>query len=233
MFYPLHDANPLTIVPYQRVTLALIALTVGGFLLQLSLPSQGLHWGLVPAALFGGSDPATAAGVPAPLTLITSLFLHGGFWHLAGNLLFLWIFGDNIEDATGHLRFLVFYLVCGIAAGLTHAALSPGETLPLVGASGAVSGVLGAYWVLYPRVMIIALLLGKFPVYLPAYLLLGVWIGLQVVSALSGAASNVAWWAHVGGFVAGAGLILVFRRPGIPLFAGPPARRTDPEADDP
>jgi membrane associated rhomboid family serine protease len=156
------------------------------------------------------------------------MFLHGGWMHLIGNMLYLWIFGNNVEDAMGHARFVVFYVLCGIAAALAQALPSPGSTIPMIGASGAISGVLGAYLLLYPRAQVLVLLpLGLFTrlVHLPAVAVLGFWFVLQLInSALApGDGGGVAWGAHVGGFVAGAALIPFFKRRGVRLFA--PAHR--------
>ena len=132
------------------------------------------------------------------LTVFTSMFLHGGFWHLLGNMLYLWIFGDNVEDAMGHWRFALFYLLCGAVAGLTHAAVEPASQIPTIGASGAVSGVLGAYFVLHPR-RGVWMLIFFMPIRFPAWAVLGVWIGYQVINALADAGGGVAWYAHVRG----------------------------------
>ena len=171
-------------------------------------------------------------------TLLTYMFLHGGLLHLAGNMLFLWVFGDNIEDAMGHRRFVAFFLLGGVVAGLAQALVEPGARVPIIGASGAIAAVLGAYLVLHPRAKILVPIL-IFPVYLPAVLPLLFWIGFQVFTAMSGGGGGVAWWAHIGGFVAGALLIVPFRHNSIPLFGGgdPPSglrlrkgfRRKDPD----
>jgi membrane associated rhomboid family serine protease len=187
--------------------------------------------GLIPGELLGTAPPGAgvelARGVrcalspePQYTTLLTSMFLHGGWLHLIGNMVFLWVFGNNIEDAMGHGRFIVFYLVCGLVAAGAQLAISPASTIPMVGASGAISGVLGAYLLLYPRVRVHTLLfLGIFitTVDLPAYVMLGYWIVLQLLGglpALAGleAGGGVAFWAHIGGFVAGLVLIRVFAR---------------------
>ncbi len=173
--------------------------------------------GLIPVGLTGGGE---VAGVPfRPYTIITSLFLHGGWLHVGGNMLYLWIFGDNVEDRLGHVRFLIFYLLCGIAASLTHVLANPASTVPTIGASGAIAGVLGAYFLLYPRSRVLTLLpLGFYlqVVQVPAFLFLGFWFLLQfVVGAVSlrgAGGEGVAWWAHVGGFAAGAVLQFVFRK---------------------
>jgi membrane associated rhomboid family serine protease len=228
---PLHDDNPTRIFP--AVTVALIALCSLVFLWQLASPSAEvtvLRFGLIPAVLFGGASlPAELEPLPGALTLLTSLFLHGGWMHLIGNMLFLWIFGNNVEDAMGHLRFIAFYLICGVAASLSHAALIPASTTPMIGASGAIAGTLGAYLLLHPRSRVLVLVfLGIFvtTMRLPAMVVIGIWIGLQVLNAALGAGGGIAWWAHVGGFVAGMVLLPVFRQPGTALFdRGRPRRR--------
>lgn len=161
-------------------------------------------------------------GPAAWLTLLTSMFMHAGWLHLGGNMLFLWIFGDNVEDAMGHLRYLGFYLLCGVVAGLTQVAVDPSGTIPLVGASGAIAGVLAAYVVLFPRGMVRTIVVLVPPLFvwplLPAWLLIGGWFFLQFWSGLSSlgalSAGGVAYWAHVGGFVLGAVLARPFARAG-------------------
>ena len=230
MLLPIYDRNPLRIIPYQLMTLSLIVVTVLVFFWQLQLaPSLAeravLVYGLIPSVLFGTDqiEPGLAP-IPPELSLLTSVFLHGDWWHLLGNMLFLWVFGDNIEDSMGHLRFVVFYLLCGIAAVLTHALMDPMSATPLIGASGAISGVLGAYLLLHPKVRVIVLVFYGIvlPLPLPAYFVLGGWIVLQVVNAYVGGVVPVdggpSWWAHIGGFVAGALLILPMRRRGLKLL---------------
>jgi len=152
-------------------------------------------------------------------TLITSMFLHGGWLHLGGNMLYLWIFGDNVEDRMGHVGFLIFYIITGIAAVMSHILLEPNSSVPLIGASGAIAGVLGAYLVLFPRHRILSLIpFGLFSrfVHVPAIYFLPIWFVLQLISGLvsiaAGQAQGIAWWAHVGGFVAGMVLVFVFAR---------------------
>ena len=225
MLIPLKDENPLRWIGFPYVTVALIAACVLAFLWELSLgPAQDriiYALGAIPAVVTGERVlPPGLALVPAELTLVTSMFLHGGWLHLGGNMLFLWIFGDNVEDAMGHVRFLVFYLICGVAAALAHVYFNPGSEIPTVGASGAISGVLGAYVVLHPRVQVLTLFL-RFFITLPAFVVLGLWFGLQGLSALmdtAGEAGGVAWWAHIGGFVVGAILVIPFRRRAVPLL---------------
>jgi len=212
---PIKDDNPSLTTPL--VTRTLIAINVALFLYELSLgPAlRGFmfDWGLVPlrlsVALRTGHEPVT---LPA-LTLLTSTFLHGGFMHLIGNMWYLWIFGDNVEDRLGHGRFLIFYLVAGVVAGWVHYVSAPGSGVPTVGASGSIAAVLGAYLVAFPRARVLTLvpifIFIQF-IWLPAVIVLGIWFIFQFFSgALSlsyGGAQGggVAWWAHIGGFAAGA-----------------------------
>jgi membrane associated rhomboid family serine protease len=200
---------------------ALIAACALVFLHTLSLGSQGAmerlvaDYGIIPAQ-FTGHSPAHGP-VPLYARLLTNLFLHGGWIHLLGNMLFLWIFGDNVEDAMGHGRFLIFYLLCGVAANAGHILANPLSAEPTIGASGAIAGVLGAYLILYPaaRVLCLVPLLIFLPfVWVPAVLFVPLWIALQLVSGLAslGVAQTdgVAWWAHIGGFTAGMLLVRVF-----------------------
>lgn len=237
MFLPLKDDNPLRVIAFQVVTVSIIGLCVLVFLWQLSVGAAGgrriaAGLGMVPALLFGARELPVDAIVPAELTLITSMFLHGGWLHLIGNMLFLWVFGDNVEDAMGHFRFLVFYLICGIAGGLFHAAFNPDSVIPTVGASGAISGVLGAYLVMHPRVKVLVLALYRLPIRLPAYIVLGGWIAMQVFFVLAdagGAKGGVAWWAHIGGFATGLLLVIPFRRAHVPrVRLEPPPRHRGP-----
>jgi len=229
MFLPLHDANPLKIIPFQFVTVTIIAACVVAFLWQVSqgqTETGELVYGLgmIPAVLFGGRElePALVM-VPAELTLITSMFLHSGWLHLIGNMLYLWVFGDNIEDSMGHLKFAAFFLVCGVAGGLAHAFANGDSASPVIGASGAVSGVLGAYLMLHPKVKVLVLVIKWIPLRLSAYIVLGGWIALQLFELFvsSNEASQIALWAHVGGFAVGAALIVPMRRRNLPLFDKP------------
>ena len=226
MLLPLHDDNPLKNIRFQYVTVAVIAACVAVFVYQLSLGGRAeeafiFGFGAIPAVVFGIKElPDGMAAAPAVLSLVTSMFLHGGFMHLAGNMLFLWVLGDNVEDALGHRRFVVFYLLTGLLAALAHAATNPASTVPMIGASGAISGVIGAYLMLHPKARI-KTLISYFIVWLPAYVVLGFWIGYQFLSAsmaAGGAGGGVAWWAHIGGFIAGVILIIPMRQKGVPLF---------------
>lgn len=230
---PLRDDNPSELRP--MVTVALLASITLVFAWQLSLGSTGgarivYSLGLIPAVLFGIAPlPAELSVVPPGATILTSMFLHGGWFHLIGNGLYLWIFGDNVEDAMGHAKFMVFYLLCGIAAALAQAVPDPQSTMPMIGASGAISGVLGAYLLLYPRARVLVVIPIGFYMQttrLPAAVVLLLWFGLQFLSSLLAAqgSGGVAFRAHLGGFVAGLLLVGLFKRRGFrlsnPLRAG-------------
>ncbi len=225
MLIPLYDSNAKHRIPFQYVTVAIIAVCVMVFLWQQALGAEdggravyGL--GAIPAVLFGNRDlPTELAMIPTYATLVTSMFLHGGWMHLIGNMVFLWVLGDNVEDAMGHARYVAFYLICGIAAAFAHAALAPQSTVPMIGASGAISGVIGAYLLLHPRASI-HVLVGYFVVGLPAWIVLGFWIGLQVLNLATGGGGGVAWWAHLGGILAGVILVPFFKHHDVPLFSG-------------
>lgn len=222
MLLPLHDKNPLKIIPFQFVTLLIIGICVVVFgyqKLAISGAELVMSYGVIPAVLFDNRMLALElVRIPAELTLLSSLFLHGGWMHMIGNMLYLWIFGDNVEDSMGHAKFLLFYILCGLFAGLTHAAVDSASISPLIGASGAIAGVLGAYLMLHPRVKIIVIAFYRLPIRLPAYLILGAWLGLQIFNVLTGEQGNTAWWAHIGGFIAGMVLIPVFKSADVPLF---------------
>ena len=229
MFIPFNDKNPLRHIPFQFVTVSLIAINIleyvflqSGIFASMSR-AVFLNVTLVPAELISGANVTNVPAIlPEQLTLFTYMFLHGGWMHLLSNMLFLWIFGDNIEDAMGHMRFLVFYLLCGAAAGIAHSLAAPTSTAPLIGASGAIAGVTGAYLMLYPRVKIWVLVFMRIPIRLPAIWLLSAWFALQVFNVVMDPASNVAWWAHIGGFIAGAILVVFFKRSSVPLFGAAP-----------
>lgn len=224
---PLKDDNPTSIVPVVSYTV--LGLCVLVFLWQVSLAPDAANiavyaLGMIPAVLFGEAAlPPEVVMVPPAATLVTSMFLHGGWMHLIGNMLYLWIFADNVEDAMGHSRFVVFYLVCGLAAAFAQAALDPSSQVPMVGASGAISGVLGAYLLLHPKAHVLVFIpLGLLSqlVRLPAILVLGLWFALQLFQQLAAPAGQggVAFMAHIGGFVAGMALIPVFKYRRIALW---------------
>lgn len=226
MFVPISDDNPLEHLPFQFVTVGLILVNTLVYLLFTSgyvidaLEPVAYSFGVVPAVFNDYRNlPVEYAVIPEGLTLITYQFVHGGFLHLISNMAFLWVFGDNVEDAMGHWRFLVFYLLCGVGAALAHDVVQPNSVAPLVGASGAVSGVIAAYLMLHPRVKVWVLVMWRLPLRLPAAWVLGFWVGLQVVMVLAeGEDEGVAWWAHIGGLATGAILVLFLRRRGVPLF---------------
>jgi membrane associated rhomboid family serine protease len=226
-FIPISDDNPLRLIRFQVVTVSLIAVNATVFLIQQLMNDEQvwelwLSYGLIPAVLSGDARlTQDLEMVPAWLTLFTSAFLHDGYWHLGGNMLFLWVFGDNVEDATGHWRFLIFYVLCAAAAGLAQTAVDPTSQIPMVGASGAVAGVLGAYMMLHPRRRMLILLMRTIPLRLHVALILVIWIAFQVGAGIwftSQGETDTAWWAHVGGFVAGMVLVLFMRSRGVPLF---------------
>jgi membrane associated rhomboid family serine protease len=220
---PLYDDNPTRREPI--VNYLLIGLCVGAFLWQLGQNERAVlySYGMIPAKLFGLWHPPRAYQVvPAWATLVTSMFLHGGWFHLIGNMLFLWIFGNNIEDVLGRGRYLFFYLCCGIVAALTQAFSSYGAHVPMVGASGAIAGVLGAYLLLYPNANVhvfVWIVIFFRIVNVPAWILLGLWFAMQLVSGLARAPGTpgVAFWAHVGGFVSGVILVALLRPSGVAL----------------
>ena len=222
--FPLKDDNPSNSAPV--VTVALIVLNALFFVYQISLEAGGAdgaragqafieEFGLVPCRLTGACR--VGPEVPSPiLTIFTSMFMHGGLFHIGGNMLYLWIFGNNVEDTLGHGRYLLFYLLSGVAAALAQTAVGPSSVVPMVGASGAVSGVLGAYLLLFPRAHVTTLIiLGFFfrLVQIPAMVVLGFWIVLQLLNGLGsfGSSGGVAFFAHIGGFLAGMGLLYVLK----------------------
>ena len=233
--FPYKDENPTILTPI--VTLGTIGVTTAVWLLvqragaEPTLTNTVCQLGAIPARVFGRTAeavmtqygprlPCPGVGGPGWFTLVTSLFLHGGWFHLLGNMWFLWVFGNNIEDAMGHFRFAVFYLLCGVLASFVQIAVTPSSGIPLVGASGAISGIMGAYVVLYPKVRIHTIVfLGFFitRLALPAYFMLIYWAIIQLVGALpslAGSASGgVAFLAHLGGFGVGAALIKLFTKP--------------------
>jgi membrane associated rhomboid family serine protease len=232
---PLHDDNPTEQTPF--VTIVLIAICVVIFLYQSSLPREPgetfvFQYGAIPSVVFGhASLPDEAAvAIPAALTLLTSMFLHGGWMHLIGNMLYLWIFGNNIEDVMGHAKFIVFYILCGILAALSHAMTDPSSQVPMVGASGAISAVLGAYVLLFPRANVLVLLPGIGMTRVAAGIVLGMWFVTQLVSggmSIGTTGGGVAFFAHIGGFVAGMALIGLFKRRDVPFFSPGRSRTWD------
>jgi membrane associated rhomboid family serine protease len=224
---PIHDDNPTDITPV--CTVGIVLLCIWAYAWQLILGEHGstraiYAFGLIPGVLTGyAALPEPLDLIAPPWTLITSVFLHGSFLHLAGNMLYLWVFGNNIEDALGHGRFVAFFLFCGACAALVQTANSPHSVVPMVGASGAISGILGGFLLLHPRTSVrVTLPLGfiVYPLRVPAGLLLGLWFVVQIVTSLFAdpAVPGVAWHAHIGGFVVGAVLMPFLKRPGVPLL---------------
>ena len=232
MIIPIYDENPTRRFPL--VTVTIIALNVLVFLYEFSLPQSDLNTfvtlnSVIPAELLPAITSFKLSS-PELLTVFTAMFMHGGWLHLGGNMLYLWIFGNNIEDRLGRLPYLLFYLACGIAATGAHVLSGPTSAIPSLGASGAIAGVLGAYLVLYPRARVVAVVPIFFFIQLiriPAVIVLGFWIIIQLISGASSIAADptaqeagVAWFAHIGGFVAGIILILL-----LPKQAPAPVRR--------
>jgi membrane associated rhomboid family serine protease len=224
MFVPLYDDNPYDETFYPYVTRALVALNVFVFVfIQLPLlhddPAAVVYeYGITPASVTL-HERMTAVALPVEVTFLTYMFLHGGWMHLIGNMLFLWIFGDNVEHAMGRPRFLLFYLACGVAGGFAHYLANPDSTEPLIGASAAIAGVVSAYLMLFPHAKVWVLLFARIPIRLTARWILGAWIAFQFVNLFFSTDAETAWWAHIGGLAAGAVLVIFLRRPDIPLFA--------------
>lgn len=231
MFVPIHDTNPLKRIPYQYVTVGLIVVNCLIYLvfqtgLFFEVDDRVAAFALIPAEFWTDGTPLTSQvvvpeGAP-PIeerwTLVTYMFVHGNLIHLLGNMLFLWVFGDNVEDAMGHVRFLMFFIMCGVFAGLAHATILRTSDYPVIGSSGGVAGIVAAYLMLHPKVKIWVLALWRIPIKISAAWVLGFWVLLQLGSALIAGKDGIAWWAHVGGMVAGGVLILFMRRPGVALF---------------
>ena len=227
-FFPLFDDNPTQRRPY--VSWLIIAACIMVFFWQESLAAAHqreaiFQLGFIPANAFGIAPlPANFALLPAWMTIFTSMFLHGGWMHIGGNMLYLWIFGDNVEESIGRIKFIFFYALCGIAAALAQSAIDLTSRIPMIGASGGIAGILGAYLMLHPkaaiRTFVLIIVFVKF-INLPAWIVLGIWIGGQFIAvpnALASDGGGVAYFAHIGGFAAGMILIPFFKRRDVPLF---------------
>lgn len=225
MFIPLHDRNDLKHIDMQYVTVTLIVINFAVWFITGPIATEDfanaalLGFGYIPAIVFDYAmlDPSLVY-VPNEFTFVTYSFLHGDLSHLAMNMLFLWVFGDNVEDAMGHFRFLVFYLLCAAAAAWFHGFLDPHSTGPLIGASGAVSGVVASYFLLHPKVRVWVLILWRVPLPLPAFIPLVFWILQQFFMLVVDRGGNISWSAHAGGIVAGLALTPVLKRWAVPLF---------------
>ncbi|MGO4706098.1 rhomboid family intramembrane serine protease [Microvirga sp. 2MCAF38] len=229
MFLPLHDGVPLKNMRIPVMTRLVIGICIAVYLFSrfgsLGNDAMVAGLGLLPSVLFGHEIlPGGYPFLPVLLTPISSIFVHISLMHLGGNMLFLWVFGDNVEDAMGHVRFLIFFILCGVAAGLTHAYMNATSYRPLIGASGGVSGVVAAYLILYPRVRIWALFWVGIPLHVPAFGAIGFWIALQIGAAFFGIDESVGWFAHLGGFVTGALLVPLMRHRHDPILARLEAR---------
>jgi membrane associated rhomboid family serine protease len=224
VFIPLHDANSLRYIRLQYVTLGLIAANVITFLLTTvggddATIAAVIGLGYIPSTVFDIAERAPIqVWVPDSFTYVTFAFLHGDIFHLGGNMLFLWVFGDNVEDALGHFRYLAFYLLCAAGGALFHGWLDPGSQMPLIGASGSVAGIVAAYLILHPRVKVWVLAFGRIPLRIPAWIPLVFWIAIQFLMLAAGGEDQVSWACHVGGILTGAVLVLLLRRRDVPLL---------------
>ncbi|SMQ86290.1 Membrane associated serine protease, rhomboid family [Devosia lucknowensis] len=226
MFLPLHDSNPRRHIPFPFVNYGLIAVTIAVFAVQAMLPpaafdQAAINFGMIPIVV-RDLYPQPVPWLPDWANLVTYAFLHADWLHLLTNMLFLWVFGDNIEDALGHAKYLVFYLACAVLAALAHLGFNLEGNGPLLGASGAVAGVMGAYIVLFPhaRVFVLARIVIPIPLPVPAFWMLGFWIATQLFYVVIGSDEPVAWWAHLGGFAAGVVLAPLMKRRAVPLWGG-------------
>jgi membrane associated rhomboid family serine protease len=225
LIFPIRDHNPRSRFP--AATLAVVFANAAVFLIGLLLPPDVRAVGAIPLEITTLTDVPPTNVIAPPFTVLTSMFVHDGFWHLLGNMWFLWIFGDNVEDRLGSFKFIAFYLVTGVIGAISQCLLMPSSPVPMVGASGAVAGVLGGYVLLFPRARIVSLLFFFFRVSAPAWIFLGGWFAAQLFLVNH---SGIAWMAHVGGFLAGLGLVRVFAVPRpIPAveveYLPPPSRR--------
>ena len=224
MFIPLYDQNPKIYVERPWVNQSLIVINLIVFAIQYVLPVAAENFILVVLAVVPGwlGDPMIdqVPFLPDQTTLVTYAFLHADWMHVLSNMLFLFVFGDNIEDAMGHIRYLIFYLCCAAAGGFAHMLADPASTVPLVGASGAVAGVIAAYILLYPKVRIFVLMriIVPLPIPIPALYVLGLWVALQIFFVMFPDDGSVAWWAHIGGLIAGATLVFFMKRSTVMMF---------------
>ncbi|MER8437706.1 rhomboid family intramembrane serine protease [Mesorhizobium sp. M1312] len=227
MFIPLYDTNRLRHIKQQYVTIGLIAFNtliyfataLGG---EQFTNAAVLGLGFIPSVVHDSVELAPQfVVIPESLSYVTYSFLHADIFHLGGNMLFLWVFGDNVEDALGHVRFLIFYLLCAIAGAFFQGLIAWDSQVPLIGASGAIAGVVAAYLILYPRVKVWVLAFARIPLRIPAFIPLILWILFQIVMFAAGGEDQISWACHVGGIIAGAVLVLILRNRAVPLLAGP------------
>jgi rhomboid family protein len=237
LFIPLHDANRLRYIHRQYVTFAIIAVNcliwfIFGSTMVASVDGVRAaiySFGFIPAVANGYvALPSAYAVLPEYATYITYAFFHADFMHLAGNMLFIWVFGDNVEDAMGHLRFAVFFLACAAAGALAHSLFQPESASPLIGASGAAAGIVAAYLLLHPLVKVWVLALGRIPLRLSALWVIGAWIVFQFASLFFANGEPVSWGAHIGGMIAGAALLPLLKRREAVLFDRGPADAAPP-----
>ncbi|KQZ80843.1 hypothetical protein ASD64_11130 [Mesorhizobium sp. Root157] len=224
MFIPLHDANSLHYIKLQYVTIGLIAANVIGYFLT-ALGGENfsnaavLGLGFIPSVVHNTAELSPQfVVIPENFSYLTYAFLHADIFHLGGNMLFLWVFGDNVEDALGHVRYLIFYLLCAVGGAFFHGLVAPDSQAPLIGASGAIAGVVAAYLILHPRVKVWILAFGRIPLRIPAYIVLALWIGLQFFMFAAGGEDQISWACHVGGIISGALLVVVLNRRNVPLL---------------
>jgi membrane associated rhomboid family serine protease len=230
MFIPLHDANEFRHIRHSYVNLAIIAVNIAVFLITAVTPSESfsnasiLGLGYIPSVIHDTVElPPELVLVPENFTYLTYAFLHADIFHLGGNMLFLWVFGDNVEDAMGHVKYLIFYLLCAVAGAFLHGVILPGSEEPLVGASGAIAGVVAAYLMLHPHVKLWVLALMRIPMRVPAWIPIALWIIFQFAMLFTQTEDQVSWPAHVGGIIAGILLTPLFKRRGVRLFSRPQA----------
>jgi membrane associated rhomboid family serine protease len=224
MFIPLHDSNSLRYIRLQYVTIGLIVInavvflttTVGG---EQFTNAAVLGLGFIPSVVHDTAELSPEyIVIPETFSYLTYSFLHADIFHLGGNMLFLWVFGDNVEDALGHVRYLLFYLACAAGGAFFHGLVGPDSQAPLIGASGAIAGVVTAYLILHPRVKIWILAFARIPLRIPAFIVLALWILLQFVMFAAGGEDQISWACHVGGIISGAVLVLILRRRDVPLM---------------
>jgi membrane associated rhomboid family serine protease len=221
MVIPIYDSDPLDQNPWAVVTWSLIVINILVFVFELNASEATelvliRDYAVIPAAITG--HLTLGGSLPPVWSVFTYTFLHGGWSHIIGNMLFLWVLGDNIEDAMGSVRFFFFYMLCGAAGGIAHLLVYPDSVVPLIGASGAVAGVVAAYLMLRPCAKILVLIFGFVPLRLGSAWVLGFWALMQIWNVLTPAKGDTAWWAHIGGLLVGAALVVLLRRPELPLF---------------